>query len=97
VLALARASTFIRAPSFILMSKSDVKPLCKLYGKPIESWFPISDGHGPFPGNIVHSQVDHFVDHLIGGKNAMIARNLTQRHIDGLNGSGRIDNLANVF
>ena len=34
-------------------------------------------------GDVAHRQVDHLVDRLIGGKNAMIARHLAQRHIDG--------------
>ena len=48
-------------------------------------------------GKIAHGQVDDLVHGLIRGKDAMIARHLAQRHIDGFNGIGGIEHLANVF
>ena len=46
----------------------------KFNGETIECRYPVADRHGPLLGNVVHGQVDHFVDRLIRGKNAMIAR-----------------------
>jgi hypothetical protein len=55
------------------------------------------NGHRPFLGDISHGQIHHLVDRFIRGKNAMIARHFPQRHIDGLNRIGGIDDLANVL
>jgi hypothetical protein len=48
-------------------------------------------------GDVAHRQVDHFVDRLIGGKNAMIARHLAQHYIDGFNGIGGVNHLTDVL
>src|SRR6266568_7432553 len=69
----------------------------KFKSKTIECWFPVMDGHRPLLSNIADRQIDHLVDRLIGGENAMIARHLAQGHVQRLNSIGRINNLANVF
>jgi hypothetical protein len=38
-----------------------------------------------------NGQIQHLVDRLIGRKDAMVARDLTQGHVDGLDCIGRID------
>jgi hypothetical protein len=73
------------------------KPVREFHGKTIERWLPIADRHGPLPGNIADSEVNDLVDGLIGGKNAMIARDLAQGHIHRLNGVGGVDDLADVL
>ena len=73
------------------------KPSRKFNGEAIQSGLPVVDRHGPLLGKIAHGQVDDLVHGLIRGKDAMIARHLAQRHIDGFNGIGGIEHLANVF
>lgn len=57
----------------------------------MKRWLPVTDGHGPFLGNVADGQVNHFVDRIIRGKNAMIARHLAQGHIDGRGGISRVN------
>jgi len=59
---------------------------------PLESW-----GKTQTSGDVLHRQVEHLVDGLIGRKDAVIARDLAQGHIDGLNGVGGVDHLANIL
>ena len=77
-------------------SCSSGEPFRKFHGESIERRLPVVNRHRPLLGNVAHGQVDHLVDRLIRGKDAVIARHLAQRHVHGLNGIGRVDHLANV-
>ena len=55
------------------------------------------DRHGLLPGDVTHRQIDDFVDCLIGREDAMIAGDLPQRHIHGLNVVGRVNDPMNLF
>lgn len=47
---------------------------------------------GPFLGDVAHRQIDR----LVGREITMIARDLTQRHVDRLNSIRRVDDRTNI-
>ncbi len=61
----------------------------------VESRLPVLDGHGPFLGNIVDRQVNHFHRRLISGESAMVFEDFSEGHVHRLNRVGGVDGFAN--
>ena len=66
-------------------------------GEAIEGLFPVFDGHGPFFGGLLNSQVDHLEGGTITGKNPSVVNGLADDAVEGLNGVGGVDRTADVI
>ena len=66
-------------------------------GEAIEGLFPIFDGHRPFFGGLLNSQVDHLEGRTIAGENPSVVNGLADDAVEGLNGVGGVDRAADVI
>ena len=66
-------------------------------GEAIEGLFPVFDGHGPFFGGLLNSQVDHLEGGTITGKNPSVVNGLADDAVEGLNGVSGVDRAADVI
>ena len=70
--------------------------LVKLNSKAIQCSLPISYRHGPFLADVVQRQVEQFEYGVIGWERTSGLGYFPQAHVQGLNGVGRVNRLADV-
>jgi hypothetical protein len=68
----------------------------ELNTKPIQSGFPIVDGHGPILADIAQRQIEQFGQGVITGEDRAVFHDFSQTSIHRFDGIGGVDHLANL-
>ena len=70
--------------------------LVKLDSKLIQCGFPIPNRHRPFLADVIQGQIEQLEHFVVGWERSSGLGDVAQTHVDGLDGVGRVNHLANV-